>query len=115
MRELVENEVFSIARIQCPMARRIPRQHQRAQTARSVSQPVFAAFLPHSAADVSLVFDGVTRRVDDYRQEIGIVVCVAMQKEQTRLRRNRDPDLIGELKPAGSLEFLFSKKDLNVT
>jgi hypothetical protein len=111
----VENEVFAIARIQCAVPRCIPRQHECAQSARGVTQPVFPTFLPDAAADMAFVIDSVARRVHDYRQEIGIVVRVAVKKEQARLSRNRDPDLIGKLEPAGSLEFLFREKNLNVT
>ena len=59
VRELVEHDVVAVARITCAVAHGIPCEYQRTQPTSGVAKPVFGAFFPDSATDVTHVFFGV--------------------------------------------------------
>src|SRR6478672_11690809 len=80
MRKFVKHDILSVARIACTMARRVPCQYERTQTATSVAKPVFRAFFPDSATDVTHVLFGVSSWIDENRGKIRVIVGVAMEK-----------------------------------
>jgi hypothetical protein len=79
-----------------------------------VSETVLRTLLPDSTADVPLFLRSVSTRVNDDSRELGIVVCVTMEKQQTRLRRDRDANLISEVETAGALKMFLGEKYLDM-
>src|SRR6185312_1077556 len=57
----------------------------------------------------------VARWVNENRSQLRIVVCLAMQKEKTRLSCDRNPDLVGQFETTASFKMLFGEEYLNMT
>jgi hypothetical protein len=57
----------------------------------------------------------VCQWINKNRQETGEIVCLAMQQQKTRLRRDSHADLVRDLETATSFEPFFGKEYLNVT
>jgi hypothetical protein len=57
----------------------------------------------------------VCQWINKNRDQTGEIVRLAMQQQKTRLRSNRDADLIRDLETATSFEPFFRKEYLNVT
>src|SRR6266513_2266354 len=113
--KFVQHQVLAVCRRSGTVTHRVPRQHERAESAAGVAESIVVAFLPDAAADVSFLACGVTRRIDKDRNEIGIVIRLAMQQEQTRLAGYGDANLVRQLQPAAALEALLGQKYLGVT
>lgn len=56
----------------------------------------------------------VCRRIDQNGEQTREVVGIAMQKEKTSLRRNRDTNLIGDFETVAAFKTFFGKKNLDV-
>ena len=52
-------------------------------------------------------------RIDQHRLELGIDVRVTVKEEEAGLRGDGDPDLVGEVEPACSLEALLVEEHLD--
>ena len=75
-----------------------------------MAEPVFLAFFPNAAADVAILARSVARRIDDDRDQLGVVIGLAVEQQQTRLSGDGDANLVGQLEPAGALEMFLGQK-----
>jgi len=114
MRELVKNNVLTVAWIGRAVTRRVPRQYERAKCTGGVAEAVLGSFFPDTAADVTLAILGVAGRIDENLRQLRVVIGVAMQQEQASLSGDGDADLISQLQPAAAFEVFLGKEDLDV-
>lgn len=114
MSKFVEHDIPSIGWIGRAVPRRIPRQDERPQMTACVSEPSLGTFLPYSSTDVPLLVGRVSGGIDEDRRQLGVVVSVAVEKKEARLRGDCDSHFIGELESATPFEIFFIEKNLNV-
>src|ERR1700682_3869607 len=110
--EFGKHEIRAIARFGSTVTNRVPRQHQRAESLSGVAEPVLAALCPDAATDVTIFVRGVSRRVHDDGDQLGVVISLAVEQQQACLPRDRDANFIGQLESAGSFEVLLRHKYL---
>jgi hypothetical protein len=80
-----------------------------------LTEPWFATFVPDITLEVPRFVRCVTRGIGKNRSQLGVVISRAMQEKKARLGCDRDPDLLGDFKPAAAFEMFFGEKDLDVT
>ena len=115
MCELVEHEIHAIIRLGGAFAHRVPGENESAEVMAGVPKAMFAAFLPDAAAYVPLFVGNVARWIDEDRNQLRVVVGLAMQEQQARLSGDGDANLVGEHQPTAALEMLLGEKYLGVT
>src|SRR5207247_4040691 len=70
--------------------------------------------LPHVVLNLPFLFHHVCGGINENCEQSREIVCLAMQQQETRLRRDSHADLIRNCETATSLEALFRKKHLDV-
>jgi hypothetical protein len=114
MREFVQHEILTITRRRRAATNRVPRENQRAQSMAGVAEAVFAALFPNASADVAIFVRRVARRIHDDRDQLRVILRLAMEQEHARLASNRDTNLFSHLESTGALEMLFRHEHLHV-
>jgi hypothetical protein len=113
VRELVQNEVMPVAQIGGPGEHAVPSEHDDAPIPR-LAEPRLPALDHDAARRDGRLTPQIGPRIDEDHIEIGVVVRLAVEQQQTRLDGDRDLDLVGELEPSAPLERLFSEEDVDV-
>jgi hypothetical protein len=96
------------------MTHLVPREHQRSKALLSVPKQVLATLLPNATAHMTLFVHRVPTRINEDRAQTRIVVGLAMEQEQARLRGDRHPNLVVEIEPSTPLEVLLREEDLDM-
>jgi hypothetical protein len=110
--EFVEHHVVSVVRVGRAGDHVAPREHHRASRP-GLPEPHHLAL--HQDAPLQALLAGhVGLRVDDDRAQLGVVVRLAVQQQDAGLRRDRHPDLVGDLQAKGALEHLLVQEHLDV-
>jgi len=71
--------------------------------------------LPYVASKVPRLVRCVAGRINQNRNQLRVIVGLAVQEEEARLCCDCDTDFVGKFKAAATFEVLFGQKDLNMT
>src|SRR6266568_9675590 len=115
MSKFMKNNVLTIGRISRAMFDRAPGEDQRPHSTAGLAKTTHGSLFPNMLTNLVVFLHHVCQWINKNRQETGEIVRLAMQQQKTRLRSNRDADLIRDLETATSFEPFFRKEYLNVT
>ena len=85
----------------------VPRQHERTKVLACLPKATLFALFPDAAADRCCLLRYVCSGIDDDRRQVRVVIRVAVQQQNARLRCNCHTDLVRQLETT-SAEFRFA-------
>src|SRR6476469_5678358 len=112
MRELVEGNVAAILKIARIPAHFVPGKDDRSAQPR-FAEPAFVALMNNAHFVDELRRREVGARINQDRMQSRIIVMLAIKQENAGLRRDRDPDLVGNSLTAASFKLLFRQENAN--
>jgi hypothetical protein len=113
VREFVQHHVAPIFGIRRAVDHVIPREHDLPERPR-LARECLAMFLQHAGWLEPQPLDDERAGVDEDAMQAREVVLVAIEKQQARLRRDRDAHLLCDLQAVAAGEFLLAEEDLHV-
>src|SRR6476619_2193818 len=112
MRKLVEGNVAAILEIARILAHFVPGKNDRSAQPR-FAEPAVVAFMNNAHFVDELGRCQVRAWINQDRLQSRVIVMLPIEQKDAGLRRDRDPDLVGNLLTTTTFKLLFGQEDAN--
>src|SRR5688572_19781618 len=113
MGKFVQDYILSVRNIAGAAHHRVPGQHNGSMVPR-FTQALTIALGNYPAVGYLGLFREVCTGINQDGLEFGITISLSMQQKHARLARDRDLDIVVQLKAGAPLKLFFSQELLNV-
>ena len=110
---LMQDQIHLVGRVRRTSFRFVPCEHERSHSSASMTKPAVLALLPDIVSEIAFFAGDIGQLVNEDSDQLRVVICFAMQKKETRLRGDRDSDLIIESETAAAFEVFLMEEHLN--